>query len=248
MPSQYVFLPTAERVLSLHHELAEAFAGSEDAIAPAGARDMNLLESACMRPKTSMMDTEKYPTLPSKAAALFHSLVKNHPFHNGNKRTALLALIRLLSEHDRRLTATDEELFDFVVAVADGTVPGELVPRDADDHVEQIRHWITSHSQPITAEPSSMRTNAFLEQCKKVGCEVRERDGGWLVLGPYGNSIRIAGSTRKIDGPAIKRYVGMLGFSKGVTGLPFSEFQAGLDDSRQSIVEYMTVFRWLAKT
>ena len=88
----------------------------------------------------------------------------------------------------------------------------------------------------------------FLEQCEKAGCRVLERDGGWLILGLNGRSIRIAGSTKKLDGLVIKRYVGMLGMSEGQSGIPFFEFQAGLEPDRQSIVQYMTVFQWLAKT
>ena len=80
MATQSLHMPSAGRVLDLHMELAEEFASSEDAIAPSGVRSMNLLESACHRPNTSLMDTDKYSSLTAKAAALFHSLVKNHPF------------------------------------------------------------------------------------------------------------------------------------------------------------------------
>lgn len=248
MATQSLHMPPVGRVLDLHMELAEAFANSEDAIAPSGVRSMDLLESACHRPNTSLMGTEKYSGLTAKAAALFHSLVKNHPFHNGNKRTALLTLIHVLAEHGRRITASDRDIFDFVVAVADNAVPGNASPKDADDHVDQIRGWINQHSSPVVTSPSGMRTSEFLDQCEKAGCKVRERDGGWLILGLNEHSIRIAGSTKKLDGPAIKRYVGMLGMSEGQSGIPFFEFQAGLERDRQSIVQYMTVFQWLAKT
>lgn len=235
-------------VLALHEELVGVFADTEDPISPSGTRDIALLESACARPHTGLGGVLKYSTLVAQAAALFHSLVKNHPFHNGNKRTALLTLIHVLADHHRRITANDVELFEFVVAVAAGTVPGCSTPRNTDEHVEQIRHWLTANSSALPVCGSSMRIGEFLEQCTRAGCTVREKDGGWLVRGPYGKTIRIAGSTRKIDGPAIKRYVGMLEISEGITGLPFSEFQSGLERDRQSIVQYMTVFRWLAAT
>jgi len=195
-----------------------------------------------------MFDTEKYTTLASKAAALFHSLVKNHPFHNGNKRTALLTLVHVLADHGRRVIATDQELYDFVVAVADGRVPEIEPPTDADEHVEQIRHWITAHTSTVSTSSSGMRLKDFLDQCEKATCKIKERDGGWTILGLNGNSIKISGSTKKLDGPAVKRYVGMLGMSEGYSGLPFAEFQAGLERDRESVLEYMTVFRWLAKT
>lgn len=241
-------MPSPGRVLDLHQALTEVFAQSDDPISPPGPRDLGLLESACARPRTGLGDTLKYPTLAAQSAALFHSLVKNHPFHNGNKRTALLTLVHVLADHGRRVTATDQELFDFVVAVADGRVPGVEQPRDVDQHVEQIRHWLSEHTSAVAVNPSGMRIREFLAQCERAGCKVRQTDGGWVVLGLNENSIRLSGSTRKLDGPAIKRYVGMLGMSEGYSGLPFFEFQAGLERDRQSIVQYMSVFQWLAAT
>jgi len=242
-------LPSPSRVLALHEALAGIFAESEDPISPSGPRDMALLESACTRPETSLMGTEKYPTLLAKAAALFHSLVKNHPFHNGNKRTALLTLIHMLADNGRRVTASDEQLFEFVLAVADGTVPGNERSTNVDAHVDQIRKWVADHTSAVARAPSGMRVSAFIEQCERAGCKARKTgDSSWLILGLNGNSIRLAGSTKKLDGPAIKRYVGMLGMSEGQSGLPFVEFQAGLERDRQSIIQYMSVFRWLAAT
>src|ERR1041385_4253608 len=55
-------------------------------------RDRGMIESAVARPFHSAFRQDAYPTLVEKAAALFHSLISNHPFHDGNKRTAVLAL------------------------------------------------------------------------------------------------------------------------------------------------------------
>jgi death-on-curing protein len=59
-------------------------------------RDRGLLESAVMRPQASAFGEDAYPTLAEKGAALLHSLALNHPFVDGNKRTATLAMLTFL--------------------------------------------------------------------------------------------------------------------------------------------------------
>lgn len=61
-----------------------------------GVKDVSLLDSAILRPQSSAFGEDAYPTLFEKAAALFESLGKNHPFHNANKRTAFVALVVFL--------------------------------------------------------------------------------------------------------------------------------------------------------
>ena len=91
-----MFLPSFDDVMEIHEELVEIFRNDEDPIEPAGARDINLVHSACMRPTTGIGDQDKYVSEYDKAAALFHSLTQNHAFHNGNKRTALVTLLATL--------------------------------------------------------------------------------------------------------------------------------------------------------
>src|SRR5436190_18138540 len=108
------WFPKATDVLALHEDLVALFAQEDNPIFPPGPKDLNLLESACTRPQTSFGKTEKYGSVEEKAAALLHSLVKNHAFHNGNKRTALVTMITFLWRNERRVNAdvTDNEIFD----------------------------------------------------------------------------------------------------------------------------------------
>lgn len=85
-------------------------------------RDIGLLESACARPRTSVLGADAYPTLAEKAAALVHSLAKNHPLVDGNKRLTLAALIVFLGVNGRRLTWSNDEAYDFIMDVAEGRV------------------------------------------------------------------------------------------------------------------------------
>jgi death-on-curing protein len=101
LKARTIWYPSAEDVLDLHAELVVLFAREDNPIFPPGVKDRKLLESACGRPQTSLGGTEKYLTVEQKAAALLHSLVKNHPFHNGNKRTALRTVVTFLWQNDR---------------------------------------------------------------------------------------------------------------------------------------------------
>jgi death on curing protein len=98
-----IWLPTPVQVKQVHNELVAVFAQDKDPISPSGVRSDDLLASACQRPNVALGSTEKYTTVFTKAAALFHSLTKNHPFHNGNKRTALVALLSMLQRNGYQL-------------------------------------------------------------------------------------------------------------------------------------------------
>jgi death on curing protein len=110
---------SAQDVIEVHDTIADWFAQSEDPVSPPGVRDMKLLESAVARPFQSAGGTDAYDDLFDQAAALFHSLVNNHPFHNGNKRAALIAAQVMLAEEGYWLDySSDEEMFEFTRAAA----------------------------------------------------------------------------------------------------------------------------------
>ena len=95
---------------------------------PIEVRDLGLLESAVHRPRASVLGQEAYPDLFTKAGALLHSLARNHPLVDGNKRLAWLATWVFLAKNGIVLDPSTDEAYDLVVAVA----AGEL------DDVEQI--------------------------------------------------------------------------------------------------------------
>ena len=79
--------------------------------------DFGLVESAVLRPQQSVGGQDAYPGLHSKAAALFHSLANNHPFVDGNKRTAVLALIVFYNLNGWQVRVEQGQLVDFSVGV-----------------------------------------------------------------------------------------------------------------------------------
>lgn len=92
-------------------------------------RDVGLVESAAARPRTQVGGTDAYPDLLTKAAALLHSLTRNHALVDGNKRLALAGTIVFLGVNGTRLTATNDQAYDLIMDVAAGRV----------DDVESIR-------------------------------------------------------------------------------------------------------------
>ncbi len=90
-------------------------------------RDVGLLESALARPQASAFGEAAYPTTHLKAAALLHSLARNHALVDGNKRLALAATVAFYGINGMRLTLTNDQAYELVINVASGTlneVPG----------------------------------------------------------------------------------------------------------------------------
>jgi death on curing protein len=101
--------------------LAELLHVAERALGEAPlVRDHGLLESALARPQTTVLGAEAYATLDLKAAALLHSLARNHALVDGNKRLALAGTLAFLGVNGRRLELTNDEAYDLVIAVAAG--------------------------------------------------------------------------------------------------------------------------------
>jgi death-on-curing protein len=83
-------------------------------------RDYGLLESALARPRATAFGSDAYPGLDAKAAALLHSLTRNHALIDGNKRLALAATIAFYGINGRRLTLTNDEAYELIMRVAEG--------------------------------------------------------------------------------------------------------------------------------
>jgi death-on-curing protein len=100
-------------------------------------RDAGLLSSAIARPRTTVFGEDAYPDLATKAAALFESLVRNHPLLDGNKRLAVVLTWTFLLNNGFRLEHTEDDAYDFTIAAASG----ELT-------LQEIREWLSSHLRP----------------------------------------------------------------------------------------------------
>lgn len=94
--------------------------------ADSAIRDVGLLEAAVARPAASEGGNDAYPTLVEKAAALVHSAVRNHALVDGNKRLGLMLLVVFLGVNGARLHASNDQAYDFIVAIAEGELDAVL--------------------------------------------------------------------------------------------------------------------------
>jgi death-on-curing protein len=110
-----------KQILYLHQEIMERSEGS------AGVRDQGLLESAVYRPQASFGGEDLYPDLFSKAAVLGHSIIKNHPFVDGNKRTGFETMRLMLRLNGYDIQASLNSKFTFVMAIAEGKLKEQAI-------------------------------------------------------------------------------------------------------------------------
>lgn len=111
-------------------EIAQKAIGEDVAVG-----DYGLLESALARPRASVFGKDAYPDLHLKAAALLHSLARNHALIDGNKRLAWTACRTFSVINDQWITAPEDDRFNFVIEVATGGIP------ELDKIAEHLRTW-----------------------------------------------------------------------------------------------------------
>ncbi len=120
---------TVKDVLLLHQMQIDAFGGSH------GLRDFDLLESAVMRPQTSFDGVDLYKSLFDKAAALVHSLLMNHQFIDGNKRTAIFSVMTFLALNGYAFNAEQKEIVEYALYI-----------ENSKPEIEEISLWLKKHS------------------------------------------------------------------------------------------------------
>jgi len=101
-------------------------------------RDYGLLEAAVARPQATVFGQDAYPDLDAKAAALLHSVARNHALIDGNKPLALAAIIAFCGLNGRRLTMTNDAAYDLVIGVAAGDL----------DSVDEIAVMLRGATRP----------------------------------------------------------------------------------------------------
>jgi death-on-curing protein len=126
LPSKRIQFLSLDEALAIHERLIEVFGG------PSGVRDLGLLESALYRPQTGY-----YEDIVQMAAALFESLLMNHPFVDGNKRAAFFMTDIFLRLNGYHLKVEAKSAHTFIV--------GHLETNQVDFAV--LQEWIGKHIQ-----------------------------------------------------------------------------------------------------
>ena len=123
---------TLKQALAVHERAIQKYGGSS------GIRDTGMLQSAIFRPFATFDGQDLYPNIYLKAGALIQSIVKNHPFIDGNKRTAFITTYNFLALNGIKITAGEREIVKFMVSVANQNLS-----------VDEISSWLKSHSTTI---------------------------------------------------------------------------------------------------
>lgn len=120
---------TLEEILRLHYNIIRDFGGSD------GVRDEGRVFSVAEAPKQKVFGQEQYSTVFEKAAVYFRNIIGDHPFVDGNKRTAATVCGIFLLINGKELVCTPKELEDFAVQVAT-------------EHLDvlAVAAWLESHS------------------------------------------------------------------------------------------------------
>ncbi len=108
-----------------------------------GTRFPNILESCVETPFQTFYQRPLYKKLSGKAAILFYLMIKNHPFENGNKRIAVMALFVFLAKNRKWLKITNEELYKFAVRIAGSNA------KSKDEFITEIQNVIEYNLIPL---------------------------------------------------------------------------------------------------
>ena len=116
-------------ILAIYEEVIRETGGSK------GIRDIRLLESGVARPQATFGGEDLYPDVFSKAAALGHSIIQNHPFVDGNKRVGYMSMRIFLNINGYDIKASFAEKYKFVMEIAEKIL-----------NEESIAGWLKKHS------------------------------------------------------------------------------------------------------
>lgn len=179
-----------EDVMRIHYALVDEFSTTNNPIDPPGVKSKPLLGSAVSRQHSGLGGTLKYPDVLSNAATLAFGLCCDHPFHNGNKRTALVALLVHLDKNRLSLAGIpDADLFSLMLSIAQHEVAPEKIRKQnplnrphADDEVAAITEWLRQRVKPLNRGERQITYRELRRILSHYNYELDD---------PYGNAIKI---------------------------------------------------------
>ncbi|HVS25908.1 MAG TPA: Fic family protein [Burkholderiales bacterium] len=195
-------------VLRAHFLIADFFIESDYGIGGVGPRDQNLLHSAIYRQFITFGGKEKWPEPYEKCATLMFGLVKDHPFHDANKRTALLVTLYQLDKLHRIPKIRQKEFENFVVEVADNRLAKyaryrELSREEEDSEVLFIADFLKRNTRQIDGRYYTVTYHQLNQLLRKYSFGLANPSGNFI------NVVRV--ETRHkylgIVGPAVTREI-----------------------------------------
>ncbi|EHE7894781.1 TPA: type II toxin-antitoxin system death-on-curing family toxin [Vibrio parahaemolyticus] len=239
-----------DTVIKVHEFLTEYFAESEDPISPPGVKDEGLLDSAVVRKDMTAGNCDIFEGVFNKAAALFHGVINNHAFYNGNKRSALLSTIVYLGENGYWVTKCDDaEMFEFTRQIA-----AHELHEDRKQEISIIAEWLKLNSRRRDIREKRLNLQQLRDILAGFGFEISQpRKNRCEVIkdGDVVTTVRFKGAkgAEDYDVKYIKGLRQRLKLTPdyGVDSIQFYGVK-GLEDQLNRYIEMRCqVMRWLAK-
>ncbi len=127
-------------------------------------RDVELLQAAVARPAASAFGEDAYPTLREKTAALLHSVARNHPFTDGNKRTAVVGAVFFFRINGQTVIWEQDDALAMILRVAEGR-----------SEVDELAAWF-----PLDAHPASLAPEADADADMRLIAQIIDEQQGLL--------------------------------------------------------------------
>lgn len=256
-------------VLRAHFLIVDFFLEAEYGIGGVGPKSNDLLHSAIYRQFVGFEGKEKWPDVYEKLATLVYGLVKDHPFHDGNKRTALLVMLYQLKKWNRFFTIPQKEIEDFVVEIAENKLKKyaryvALTKQTDDPEIQFIADYLKRNTRQVDKTNITVTFHQLNQILKKYGYELVNPSRNFIdvvqvdtkpkYLGLIGPKTRRESKLTQVGFPGWKKQVGK-GTLKKVrdeTGLipekgyDSKTFFHGADSMHTLIAEYAEPLKRLA--
>lgn len=258
-------------VLAAHFLILDFFSTEENGrgVGGVGPKDLNLLHSAVYRQFTSFRSKEKWESLYEKCATLMFGIIKNHPFHDANKRTAFLVGLLFLIREKRTPTVRQKEFENFIVDVAGDKLYRysryrEIKSVDPDAEVRFIADYLKRNTREVDQQSHAVTFNELNQIIKRYGFELASPRGNFIdvvrpeyrpkFLGLVGPRIRrdiflaqigFPGWKKQVSKPALKTVREATGLTAG-RGYDSKTFFDGAEPLHSLIDTYAEPLRRLS--
>lgn len=239
-----------DTVIKIHEYLTDYFQNSEDPISPPGVKDLGLLDSAVVRKDMTGGAKDIFEGAFNKSAALFHGIISNHSFYNGNKRTALMSTLVYLGENGYWVTkCNDEEMFEFTRKIA-----AHELSLNRNEEIMIISDWLRVNSRRRELRDKMLNFNELKSVLSNFNYEIEIGKNNCCDItkdGKFITSIRYKGNkgSEDYDVKYIKGLRRRLKLTPeyGVDSLEFYSIKGVSETLNKYMRVRHNVMKWLAK-